>query len=1050
MIISKKPFLLKLMALLCFAVISLAPHVYGQSATTGKIYGQVTDKETGYPLPSATVLILGTNRGAAADIDGRYLILNVPAGVYTLRFQIIGYGDLSVSDVKVIVGSSVELNVQLSSKVLEAEEIVISAERPIIAKDQTGSLRVVTAEAVQNIPVRGVQNVVATSSGVVQDERGGTLNVRGGRTDQTAYVIDGVWSNDPLTGTNVGAVSQRAIQELTLMTGGYNAEFGNAMSGVVNVITKSGDEKYSLNLEILSDEFLGDGGTAFHNFGNTLYGVSFGGPVLPNKRGLIRFYESVEYNFARDRNPSWIATDAQDLAISAFPDLRQHVIDQYQSRIDREGLGYSLDALLNESSPWESTRPGLLPDYSQKSWTWNQKYTININPLRITLGGNVYRADRRGGITSYLLFNAHRQPILLDRDTQFYARVTHTLGKRTFYDAQVSWLRSVNKQFDPFLKENFWLYGDSASTHLYGIGSNPSAHSLFFATQGGRVGFDEFGFHALPDRINNFYDNRETRFWQGNLNVTHQIGQHHELKFGGELRDHSLRKYQIGPASLSQKFVTVGNERIFLANQVWVQDKTYSQLTEAERAIFNAFAVQEELQGATPEANYAQLQQRQSEIYRTANLERYGYDLFGRKLNSGFDGPKNPIIGAFYFQDKVEYADFVLNFGLRFDRWDANDLVIRDFNDITNSSNGGTQAPIPNGDGEIGEDSYTKSKVYNRVSPRLGFSFPVTDRTVFYSQWGKFSQFPSLDNFYIGREYFAYRTLEAATFTNFGNPNLKPERTTSYEIGVRHQLGDVGRLQTTAYYKQIEDLIQTGLILSNYNPGGFAVFINSDYATVRGFEVSLDFRRWNNFTGSLNYSLSFAKGTGSDPSTQFNTAWQNARQPKFETALNYDQRHTASLNIDYRLPKRSGLLSEFGVNLLYRFNSGRPYTLNDANSNPFNRLIRPQSTVNGVYAPGNSRMDLRIDKTFRYGAWGFNIYVNTTNLLDQRLINGVWNSSGQPGESGYLTSDTGRDVLAGYTAEQRALYTDSFRLLEMDPFNFGAPRTVQLGLQITY
>jgi len=1028
----------------------LVLQVFAQSATTGKIYGVVTDKDTGSPLPGANVLVVGTNKGAATDMNGRYLILNVPAGVYTLRCQFIGYSDYNVSDLKVIVGSSFEQNMALSGTVIAGEEIIVSAERPIIAKDQTGSLRVVTAEAVQNIPVRGVQNVVATSSGVVQDERGGALNIRGGRTDQTAYVIDGVWSNDPLTGNSVGSVSKSAIQELTLMTGGYNAEFGNAMSGVVNVITKSGDEKYSFNLEVLTDEFLGDGGSAFHNFGNTLYGLSFGGPVLPKNKGLIRFYESVEYNFARDRNPSWVAGDARDLAISAFPDLRQHVIDQYQPRLDRAGRDLSLEALLSARTPWASARPGLLPDYSQKSWTWNQKYTINVKQFRFTLGGNIYRADRRGGVTSYLLFNAHRQPILLDRDTQFYGRVSHTLGTRTFYDAQVSWLRSVNKQFDPFLKENFWLYGDSASTHLYGVESNPSAHSLFFATQGNRIGFDEFGFHALPDRINNFYDNRETRFWQANLNVTHQIGQHHELKFGGELRDHSLRKYQVGPTSLSREFVTLGGDRVFLANQQWVQDKAYSQLSDAERAIFSAFAARLELNEPTPEANFTRLQEKQAEIYRTANLERYGYDLFGRKLDGGFDGPKNPIIGALYFQDKVEYADFVLNFGLRFDRWDANDLVIRDFNDITNSSNGGTQAPLPNGDGEIGEDSYTDSEVYNRVSPRLGFSFPVTDKTVFYSQWGKFSQFPSLDNFYIGREYFAFRTLEAATFTNFGNPNLKPERTTSYEIGVRHQLGDVGRLQTTAYYKQIEDLIQTGLILSNYNPGGFAVFINSDYATVRGFEVSLDFRRWNNFTGSLNYSLSFAKGTGSDPSTQFNTAWQNARQPKFETPLDYDQRHTASLNVDYRLSKRPGLLSEFGVNLLYRFNSGRPYTLNDPNSNPFNRLLRPLSTVNGVYAPGNSRMDLRVDKTFRYGAWGFNLYLNATNILDQRLANGVWNSSGQPGETGYLTSETGRDVLAGYTTEQRALYTDSFRLLEMDPFNFGAPRVVQLGLQINY
>lgn len=1044
---------------LCFAPFDLS----AQSTTTGKISGRIVDSQTGEPLPGANIFIPGTSLGTASDLEGRYLILNVPAGTYTVKCQFIGYKDVTVSNVKILVATSVNLDFAMEATLISGEEVVISAERPIIAKDQTGSLRVLTSEVAQNMPIRGVTNMLATSAGVVQGERGGELNIRGGRGNETSYVIDGVISNDPLTGRRAGSVPHRAVEEMTLMTGGYNAEHGNAMSGVVNIITKSGGEKYSGNLEILTEEFLGEGTKGLRNYGQSVYGLSLGGPIFPNRRNLMRWYGSVEYGFQRDQNPGWANEDFYDLAIQSFPSLRQAVIETWQPLHNSRNTGIDLDALMHTQSSVQDMRPGVLPNNARKDWTWTQKMTFELQPFRLIVGANGRITDSQFAVLSYLLFNAHRQPLTFARDNQVYARLTHTLGTRTFYEAQLSWLRTNSQQKDPFLKDNYWLYGDSASVRLYGNPNLPSAHKAFFTSQGGQVRAEDFGNHNLTDRINNFYGEDDTRFWQFNLNFTHQMGQHHEFKFGGEYRYHTLRKYSVGPVILSNSLITIGDERYFLANQKWIQDKNYGQLSDAEKAIYEEFIRQFEIDEGSAEQNFAELRNRQGANYRRSYLERYGYDYFNRKLDDGPNGPKHPKIGALYIQDKIEYADFILNMGLRYDYWNSNDRVIKDLNDITNSkevweydASGkpvrllATHAPQPVGDGDIAEDSYTNSEVYHMFSPRLGFSFPVTDRTVFYAQWGKFSQMPRLQDLYVGREYFQFVTMEAATFQNFSNPNLKPERTTSYEMGIRNQIGMVASIQVTAFYKEIKDLIQTGQILSQFNPGGFSVYTNMDYATVRGVELTLDFRRWHNLAGAINYTLSFAKGTGSDPDTQFNIAWQSGRQPKYEIPLDFDQRHTATINLDYRLGKNQGWMSDLGLNLLFRYNSGRPYTKKDANVAPPGRLARPLSGINAVTGPANSRVDLKIDKTVWIGTLGINLYLQAVNLFNQKLVSSVYVGSGQPDASGYLTSDNGRALLNAYDEAERELYLSSFLLRERTPFNYGTPRRLQLGLQIFF
>lgn len=984
--------------------------------TSGKLSGRVTDRDTKEPLVGANILVEGTNLGAATDLEGRYVILNVPVGTYSLTARYVGYGPVTVTDVKVIVGFTTDQNFSLVSEELELEPIIVSAERPLVVKDQPGTVRVVAREQIQALPIRGFVDIAALTAGVVQGERGGDINIRGGRTDETAYIVDGVWTNDPLTGRSSALVSQRSVEEIVIMTGGYSAEYGNVMSGVVNLTTRSGTPKYTGMVEAQTDEFLGNGAEGLRNTGFSLYNLSLSGPVIPTNRSLLQFYLSTEYQFSRDPNPSWNSERLRNLANELWEPFVRATIGRYNPSYRNF---YPDDSLTAEKlglvePSWNGVRPGQMPDRGRRQISWNGKLSLSIQDLRAYFSAIGSRTEGRVADASFLLANSRKHPLLNTDIDQYTVRTSWTPRPKTLVEGQVSYFRNFEERMDPQHRRNVFAYGDTLA--------NPDVKYYFprgGSGQGDRVPFDHFlSEFALPNRVGTFYLKNNTTFWQFNLNVTNQIDVH-ELKFGGELRLHELRKYITRPAVLARL------------------DKELQDIVNS-----NPDAL-------TPEQREIVLAR-----YRLALTEAYGYDFFVREIEKeGFDpklrteGPKKPIFGAGYIQDKIELEDFIINLGLRYDYWDANTDVLKDINNISNKS---TRLGRLHPD-SLDNDSFEKSKPFTRLSPRLGFSFPVTDRTVFFAQYGVFSQMPPLERLYVSREWLRLMMYEAAFHIVFANPRLEPERTTQYEIGVRQQVGEVASLNLTAYYKEITGLIQSQPVFSDMNPRSFTVFINSDYATVRGFDVTLDMRRWRNLAATLNYTLSDATGTGSDPFTQNIISWMNARRPKFESPVDFDQRHTLTLNLDYRFGiDAPALLREAGANVLLRANSGRPYTLQNRNSPPNDRVLRPQSGINAVYSGWNYTIDMRLNKRVSLAALDFDFYVSVQNLLNTKNTARVWPSSGRPDESGHLTSEVGQSGLARFEGEERVLYEKMLKMYELNPFNVSPPRMVRLGVLVEF
>lgn len=261
-------------------LILLAPFII-YSGTTGKLAGTIKDSQTGEALVGANVIIEGTNFGAATNVNGDYVILNISPGRYNVKFSFIGYETIIMQDVSITVDQTTILQIVLNPQTIQVDEVIVTARTPLIQKDVTSSISVITREEIEALPVATFTELLSLQAGVTGS--GSNLHVRGGRTNEVAYMIDGTLVDDPLLGGLATNINNDAIQEMSLLSGTFNAEYGDALSGVVNIVTRDGTDKFSAKLEARTSEFGVDRYSDLHE--NRVNG-SISGPIV-----------SPEYNF---------------------------------------------------------------------------------------------------------------------------------------------------------------------------------------------------------------------------------------------------------------------------------------------------------------------------------------------------------------------------------------------------------------------------------------------------------------------------------------------------------------------------------------------------------------------------------------------------------------------------------------------------------------------------------------------------------------------------------------------------------------------------------
>jgi len=279
------------------------------SGTTGKISGRVTDAKSNEALVGANIILTGTSLGSIVDLDGYYTILNIPPGNYEVQFRFIGYRTYVVKQLQVMSDNTTKLDASMQEDVVTADVVVVTAEKPVVQVNLTSTVATVSDQDIKMLPVQELQDIVNLQAGVVDG------HFRGGREGEVQYQVNGVSINNAYDNKSSIKIDRSIIQEVQVITGTFDAEYGQAMSGVVNTVLKSGNEQFDWNAEVYSGDFLyGNGGNRgltykAHPFSTQSFQVTLSGPTgIPQTYFLFngRRYVFDDYLYGtRTFKPIW-------------------------------------------------------------------------------------------------------------------------------------------------------------------------------------------------------------------------------------------------------------------------------------------------------------------------------------------------------------------------------------------------------------------------------------------------------------------------------------------------------------------------------------------------------------------------------------------------------------------------------------------------------------------------------------------------------------------------------------------------------------------------
>ncbi len=937
------------------------------AGTTGKITGIVKDKKTGEPLIGANVKLEGTTLGNATDIDGRYIILNVPPGQYSLTASMVGYGPVKVTDVTVQIDLTTTIDIEMNETVINTQEVVVVAERPLVQKDLTAKTAIVSGKDIAAMPVTEVDAVLSLQAGYVAG------SLRGGRQGEVAYWIDGVPVTDAYNGSEVVEVNKSLVQELQLVSGAFNAEYGQAMSGIVNIATKEGGSKFAGGLGVYFGDYLispsGRGGAepwkSAPNTPTTLFpGPAFNptnirdfegnvsGPILGENLTFFANARYIHFNgdlYGYDRfNPDNIS----------YTDSLQH----FHLYRDSSGLGDSSVVPMNWSA--RTYLQGKLTWHLNPTMKMSVNYIFDYNNAKAYSRSYFYNPDGIGNN-----YSTSQTAIM-----QF----SHTLSSTTFYTIGAS---VFTKNYQYYLYD--LAYQDSVNAAGQYVGAyevwNPTGphyvHPKLFLTT------DSYSFLTGGTDMSRY--DRTTTTGLLKVDLTSQVNSTNLVKLGVEYRRHRLDvdSYTLQPIP-EQTDINVATDNPYV--RTYIPDIS---------------------------SNY--------------------HDRFRRE----------PVEFAAYIQDKLEFKDMIVNVGVRFDYFQPNGQVLRDPSDpsIYNPIKVENRFHDLNGNGtqDPGESNvtlaermaywYLPASAKYAVSPRLGVSFPITDRGIVHFSYGHFFQVPRFEYLYMNPAFKI--GLGTGNQGVVGNADLKPEQTISGEIGVQQQVSDDISMDVTAYLRDIRNLSGTrGEEIAVF--GGSATYsrlTNSDFGFVKGIVLSVDKRFAEGFSTSLYYTYQIAKGSASDPQEARNAIAAGTLPEVQLNPLAWDQRHTLNLTVNYAT-------ASWGASSIVSYGSGTPYT--PRSSTDISSIL-----TNSQLKPSTFNIDVRAFYQFRLFATNLVVFARVFNLLDTRNEVNVFNDTGRAG----FTTDE-QTALASNPAQRVNPIVQWFNI----PTNYSEPRRAEFGLNLEF
>jgi outer membrane receptor protein involved in Fe transport len=908
------------------------------AGNTGKIAGVVKDGQTGEPLVGANVIIEGTTQGAATNIDGYYVILNIPPGKYALSASTLGYTKSTVSNVSVSIDLTTTIDFQLSSTVLVGEEIVITAQRPLIQKDLTAKTAVVGGDDIRALPVTEVGQVLSLQAGFVNG------SLRGGRSGEVAYWIDGVPVTDAYNGSQVVEVNKDLVQELQVISGAYNAEYGQALSGIVNIATKEGRQKFTGSVGFYGGDYISShtdifpgidkaSPTAVRNIEGSVSGPVLGEDLTFFANGRYIYFDGHLSGFRRFNPQNLPAVDSTG---------------RFRLYRDAEGRGDSDRVPMD----WSERK------YGQGKLTWHVTPVIKAN-LNFIYDNTDAKGDDnlgRGYVQDYY-YNPDGIGTNHSKSNTTILQVTHSVSDRTFYTLGASY-------FDKSYK--YYVYEDP--------------HDPRYVHPDLLTSLNSYSFKFGGTDLNRF--DRSTKTFLGKLDISSQLDEVNLVKIGVEYRNHKLgyEKFTLQPILSQVAFDPIrGNP--FITTTIPSD---------------------------------------------TSNF----YDAYTHR----------PFELSAYIQDKLEFKDFILNIGLRFDYFEPDGVVLND----DQNTYGLPYAPYytvddPNIYSPIKDFNkakslaerrtywYKKAKAKYQFSPRIGASFPITDRGVFHFSYGHFFQIPRFERLYENPDFkLGFGTGNQGLI---GNADLKPEQTINGEIGIQQQITDDISVDLTAYIRDIRNLTSTGgdEIFVFGQSAKYSKYVNRDFGYVRGIVITVDKNFSQGLSATLDYTFQIARTTASDPGESRNSILGGSLPEVQLTPLDKDQRHTLNVSINYSA-------STWGASCIAQYGSGTPFT--PRKSTDITTLL-----TNSQNKPEFFNLDARAYYEVPFGMLKLVAFLRVFNLLDIENEVNVFNDTGRAG----FTTD-----LAKARKENPPQLVNTFEEFFRRPAYYSEPRRIEFGMNLEF
>ncbi|MBL1212469.1 MAG: TonB-dependent receptor [Ignavibacteriae bacterium] len=484
---------LRFIILISISILFTSSYLFSQ---TGKISGRVTDAATGEALPFVNIIILETSLGAASDIDGYYSILNVRPGTYSIKASAIGFTSVTFTDVQVSIDLTTDIDFKLNETSLElGEEIVVVAEKPLVTKDLTASTALIGADEIASLPVTEFTEVLQLKAGIVSGRDG--FNVRGGRRGEVSYTIDGVNITDSYDGSTIVDVNASAIQELQFISGAFNAEYGKALSGVINLSTKEGDNDFNFTATSYIGDYLSSRNDIFTGIDKfepaairNLEG-SLSGPIIKDR---LHFYTNARYIFF----DGWLKG--------------REVYNPWDL------TSFDGSAPIDSQYTFEQTGSGeiVAMNFNEKVYLQGKLTLQLLTTMKVTFN-YINERKRFQDYNHFYKLNPNGRPKKFQWGNTNIVSLTHTIGANTFYQLSGSYF---------FKRFSEYVYSDV---------NNPNWVHDRLREQQPQNGFS----FSTGGQDNNTFK-RLSGSYAAKFDITSQVSRTHQIKFGFEFNRNNL------------------------------------------------------------------------------------------------------------------------------------------------------------------------------------------------------------------------------------------------------------------------------------------------------------------------------------------------------------------------------------------------------------------------------------------------------------------------------------------------------------------------------